>query len=220
MLMLWCHLQLGHPQGKLCPESAHSYWQFWRYHHFVFPPILLFWTADTETGMVWDLRHGHRTDPTTAHLPICQAHSQCHCYHTNSSNLSLFLHFDAPLELAPSQLHCNWQWGPPLIHLCSPGNQIPGDACTVDTYWRWTGTKSNQGESFQQANWHCSEPLWPSGKLKSKFPTAPKSVDTICHDKCQGACTNHDGDGHTPSAPSRTAPIAHDSIQLTEQTAL
>ena len=33
-----------------------------------------------------------------------------------------------------------------------------------------------------------------------------KPVDAICHDKCQEACTSHDGDGHTPPAPSRDCP--------------
>ena len=33
-----------------------------------------------------------------------------------------------------------------------------------------------------------------------------KPVGAICHDKCQGACTSHDGDGHTPPALSRDCP--------------
>ena len=33
-----------------------------------------------------------------------------------------------------------------------------------------------------------------------------KPVDAICHDKCWGAHTSHDGNGHTPPAPSRDCP--------------
>ena len=33
-----------------------------------------------------------------------------------------------------------------------------------------------------------------------------KPVDAIWHDKCQGACTSHDGDGHTPPVPPRDCP--------------
>ena len=33
-----------------------------------------------------------------------------------------------------------------------------------------------------------------------------KPVDAIHHDKCQGDCTSHYGDGHTPPVPSRDCP--------------
>ena len=33
-----------------------------------------------------------------------------------------------------------------------------------------------------------------------------KPVEAICHDKPQGACTSHDGDGHTLPTPSRDCP--------------
>ena len=33
-----------------------------------------------------------------------------------------------------------------------------------------------------------------------------KPVDAICHDRHQGACTSHIGDGHTPPAPSQDCP--------------
>ena len=47
-----------------------------------------------------------------------------------------------------------------------------------------------------------------------------KPVDTICHDRHWAAHTSHNSNGHTPSAPPRTAPTAHNSTQLAEQTAL
>ena len=34
------------------------------------------------------------------------------------------------------------------ICFCSPGNQIPGDACTIDAYWQWRGMERDQGKSF------------------------------------------------------------------------
>ena len=47
-----------------------------------------------------------------------------------------------------------------------------------------------------------------------------KPVDAICQDKWQVAHTSHNSNGHTPSAPQRTVPTAHDSTQPAEQTAL
>ena len=47
-----------------------------------------------------------------------------------------------PGELVPPQPHHAWQWGPPLICLCSPGNQIPWDTCAMDAYWQWRGMES------------------------------------------------------------------------------
>ena len=43
---------------------------------------------------------------------------------------------------------------------------------------------------------------------------SPKPVDAIHQDRCQGAHTSCDGDGHTPPAPT-----AHNSILTAEQTA-
>ena len=69
-------------------------------------------------------------------------------------------------ELAPPQLHSARQQGPPQIHLCSPGNQIPGDACTIDAYWQQRGIESDQGKSF------CLPQLNPTGN------------DTKCQHPC------------------------------------
>ena len=96
------------------------------------------------------LRHGLRTNSTVTDYPVCLGHSRCHCQCTNCQNsihqpahlwlgltrcLSLLLHILAyPGELAPPQPPPTGQQGPPHVCLCSPGNQIPGDACTTDAY--------------------------------------------------------------------------------------
>ena len=57
-------------------------------------------------------------------------------------------YFGIPWGLAFPQLHPARQQGPPQIHLCCRGNQILGDACTMDAYQQWRGTESDQGKSF------------------------------------------------------------------------
>ena len=50
---------------------------------------------------------------------------------------------------------------------------------------------------------------------------SPKPVDAICHDRHRAAHSSHNGNGHTPLAPSKeTSSIAHNNTQLEEQTAL
>ena len=51
----------------------------------------------------------------------------------------------------------------------------------------------------------------PSSTLDNKSPTAPNLWTQSSHDKCQGAHTSCDGDGHTPPAPSR------DCLNCTQQ---
>ena len=41
---------------------------------------------------------------------------------------------------------------------------------------------------------------------QEQVPHSSNPVDTIHHDKHQGACTSHNGDDHTPPAPSRDYP--------------
>ena len=50
-----------------------------------------------------------------------------------------------PGELAPPQLHTARHRGPPQVCFCSPGHQIPRNACTMDANWQQRGTESNQG---------------------------------------------------------------------------
>ena len=110
------------------------------------------------------LGHGLRTNTTAAHHPVCPGHRWCHCQCINCQNcihqpahlwlglqghLPLLLHILAyPGELAPPQLHHAGQQGPPQICLCSPGNQIPGDACAMGAYRQQRGIESDQGKSF------------------------------------------------------------------------
>ena len=58
------------------------------------------------------------------------------------------LYFAIPWRTGSSSPHPARQWGPPQICFCSLGNQIPGDACTMDAYRQQRGTESDQGESF------------------------------------------------------------------------
>ena len=109
---------------------------------------LTFWDMATEPTLQQLITQSAQATADTTNRSNC-IHQPTHLWLGLKRCLSLFLHFSMhPGELAPSQLHCNWQWRSPRVCLCSPGNQIPGDACTVDAYWTWRGTKSNKGESF------------------------------------------------------------------------
>ena len=71
-------------------------------------------------------------------------------------------------------MHSARQQGPPQVCLCSPGNQIPGNACTMDAHWQQRGTESNQGKGF------CLPWLNPTGN------------DTQCQHPCASWRTQRD----------------------------
>ena len=94
-------------------------------------------------------------------LPIYDWDSK-NAYHS----FSIFCH--TPGELAPPQLHPTRQQGSAQIHFCSPGKQIPRDACTMDAYRQLGETESNQDKSF------CLPQPNPTGNdTQHQHPCAP-----------------------------------------------
>ena len=118
--------------------------------------------------------------------------------------LSLLLHIlPYPGELAPPQLHSSRQQGPPQVCLCSPGNQIPRNGCTMDANRQWRGTESNQSESFclpwpnptGNDSW-CQHPCvsWRTQRYCSQAGRGPQ--DLIAHIKTVMDCWEMINDEH------------------------
>ena len=87
LMLMWSHHpQLGHPQGRLCPKSAHSDWQFWRYHHFCVPPMF-FWS---DKHLKWCQFPLHQLWHLTClpHLSFIKPPSVCHSPHMTGTQLT------------------------------------------------------------------------------------------------------------------------------------
>ena len=80
------------------------------------------------------------------------------------------------------------------LHFCSPGNQIPGDACTMDAYGQQSRTESNQGKSF------CLPRLNPTGNdTQCQHPCVPWRTQRCFGQAGRGpprsCCMDQDTDG-------------------------